>query len=58
MDRDQLQKLTQYLLAHHNKILPSAQRVADLLIDPKSQLNAMNGAPDPTAGAGMIVISK
>ncbi|XP_039247425.2 zinc finger SWIM domain-containing protein 4-like [Styela clava] len=54
MDRDQLQKLTQYLLARHNRVLPAAQKVADSLFDPMSELNVIRGAPDPTAGAGLI----
>ena len=51
-DRDQLQKLVQYLIAeHHVQILPTVQRLADELSHKRSTINLISGAPDPTAGA-------
>ncbi|CAH8868111.1 unnamed protein product [Trichobilharzia szidati] len=54
MSRSQLQKFAQYLIASHpNKILPSAQRLADQLLQPESTINKTSGAPDPTAGGSL-----
>ncbi|KAM5238222.1 zinc finger SWIM domain-containing protein 4 isoform 2-T2 [Ctenodactylus gundi] len=54
MDRDQLQKLVQYLIsAHHTEVLPTAQRLADEILLLGSEINLLHGAPDPTAGAGI-----
>ncbi|TPP63097.1 Zinc finger SWIM domain-containing protein [Fasciola gigantica] len=54
MDRSQLQKFAQYLIASHpNKVLPSAQQLADELLQPESSINKTSGAPDPTAGASV-----
>ncbi|KAA3677640.1 uncharacterized protein DEA37_0000511, partial [Paragonimus westermani] len=54
MDRGQLQKFAQYLIASHpNKVLPSAQLLADQLLQPESNINKTSGAPDPTAGASL-----
>lgn len=50
-DREQLQKLLQYIIAeHHVQILPTVQRVADDLLSRHSAINQICGAPDPTAG--------
>ena len=52
MDRPQLQKLVLYLIAqHHTEILPTAQRLSDQIMQRKSSINQIDGAPDPTAGA-------
>ena len=52
MDRPQLQKLVLYLIAqHHTEILPTAQRLTDEIMQRKSTINLIDGAPDPTAGA-------
>ncbi|GFU42288.1 zinc finger SWIM domain-containing protein 5 [Trichonephila clavipes] len=52
LDRQQLQKLVQYLIAeHHTEVLPTAQRLADDILQTKSLINRIAGAPDPTAGA-------
>ncbi|UYV76455.1 ZSWIM6 [Cordylochernes scorpioides] len=52
LDRQQLQKLVQYLIAeHHTEVLPTAQRLADDILHSKSLINRISGAPDPTAGA-------
>lgn len=51
LDRNQLQKLVQYLVARHSHILPTSQEIADLCCDPSSNINQLHGAPDPTAGA-------
>jgi hypothetical protein len=52
LDRCQLLKLVQYLISdHYTQVLPTAQSLADQLLDRKSQLNRIDGAPDPTAGA-------
>lgn len=54
MDRGQLQKFAQYLIASHpNRVLASAQHLADRLLQRDSQLNKTYGAPDPTAGGGI-----
>ena len=51
-DREQLQKLLQYLIAeHHVQILPTVQRLVDELAIKRSTINLIGGAPDPTAGA-------
>ncbi|KAI2809414.1 Zinc finger SWIM domain-containing protein 6 [Blomia tropicalis] len=51
-DREQLQKLLQYLIAeHHVQILPTVQRLVDELSHKRSSINLIAGAPDPTAGA-------
>lgn len=52
MDRQQLQKLLQYLIAeHHTEVLPTAQKLADEILQTRSIINKIAGAPDPTAGA-------
>ena len=52
MDRQQLQKFVQYLIAeHHTEVLPTAQRLADEILQQRSEINLIAGAPDPTAGA-------
>ncbi|GIX83488.1 zinc finger SWIM domain-containing protein 6 [Caerostris extrusa] len=52
LDRQQLQKLVQYLIAeHHTEVLPTAQKLADDILQTKSLINRIAGAPDPTAGA-------
>ncbi|KAF4520582.1 hypothetical protein B566_EDAN005993 [Ephemera danica] len=52
MDRQQLQKFVQYLIAeHHTEVLPTAQRLADEILQQRSEINRIPGAPDPTAGA-------
>lgn len=52
MSREQLQKFSQYLIAeHHTEVLPTAQKIADEILQAKSEINQLPGAPDPTAGA-------
>uniref|UniRef100_A0A182TV67 Uncharacterized protein n=1 Tax=Anopheles melas TaxID=34690 RepID=A0A182TV67_9DIPT len=52
MNRQQLQKFIQYLIAeHHTEVLPTAQRLADEILQQRSEINSICGAPDPTAGA-------
>ena len=52
MDRQQLQKFVQYLISeHHTEVLPTAQCLADEIMQRKSSINQIDGAPDPTAGA-------
>ncbi|KAL1457349.1 hypothetical protein MTO96_043505, partial [Rhipicephalus appendiculatus] len=62
LDREQLQKLLQYLIAeHHTEVLPTAQRLADEILQSRSLINRIAGTyvhielplgpPDPTAGA-------
>ena len=52
MDRFQLQKLVQYLITeHHTDVLPTAQKLADEILRKKSDINRIQGAPDPTAGS-------
>ncbi|XP_047516674.1 zinc finger SWIM domain-containing protein 5-like [Pieris napi] len=51
MDRQQLQKFVQYLIAeHHTEVLPTAQKLADEVLQARSAINRICGAPDPTAG--------
>lgn len=52
LDRQQLQKLVQYIIAeHHTDVLPTAQRLLDEMRQSFSEINQIQGAPDPTAGA-------
>lgn len=52
LDKCQLQKLVQFLISeHHTEVLPTAQSLADKMLNRNSILNAIGGAPDPTAGA-------
>lgn len=51
MNRQQLQKFIQYLISEHQQVLPTAQKLADQILQQKSEINAICGAPDPTAGA-------
>ncbi|KAM7536822.1 hypothetical protein Aperf_G00000085574 [Anoplocephala perfoliata] len=54
MDRDQLQKLAQYMIASHpDQVLPCAQNLAEGLLEEDSTMNKTLGAPDPTAGGGI-----
>ncbi|KAK2170592.1 hypothetical protein NP493_1146g00007 [Ridgeia piscesae] len=54
MSREQLQKFAQYLIAeHHTEVLPTAQRLADEILQSQSEINKLAGAPDPTAGASI-----
>ncbi|XP_028319113.1 zinc finger SWIM domain-containing protein 6-like [Gouania willdenowi] len=54
MNRDQLQKLVQYLITvHHTQVLPTAQKLADEILSHNSEINQVHGAPDPTAGASV-----
>ncbi|XP_077441909.1 zinc finger SWIM domain-containing protein 6-like [Vanacampus margaritifer] len=54
MNRDQLQKLVQYLITvHHTEVLPTAQKLADEILLRNSEINQVHGAPDPTAGASV-----
>lgn len=49
LDRDQLQKFAQYLIADlPRQILPIAQRLLDDLSSSRSEKNVTKGAPDPT----------
>ncbi|VVD04820.1 unnamed protein product [Leptidea sinapis] len=44
-------KFVQYLIAeHHTEVLPTAQRLADEVLQARSAINRICGAPDPTAG--------
>lgn len=45
MNRDQLQKLVQYLItAHHTEVLPTAQKLADEILSSNSEINQVHGA--------------
>ncbi|XP_066974337.1 zinc finger SWIM domain-containing protein 5-like isoform X2 [Macrobrachium rosenbergii] len=51
MDRQQLQKMVQYLISeHHTEVLPTAQKLADQILQHTHPINHIQGAPDPTAG--------
>ena len=44
MDREQLQKFAQYLIAeHHTNVLPTAQKLADEILQSKSEINQLAG---------------
>jgi len=44
MSREQLQKLTQYMIAaHHTDVLPTAQRLADDILNAHSDINSLPG---------------
>jgi hypothetical protein len=44
MDRQQLQKFVQYLIAeHHTEVLPTAQRLADEILQQRSEINRIPG---------------
>lgn len=44
LDRQQLQKLVQYLIAeHHTEVLPTAQRLADDILQTNSLINKIAG---------------
>ena len=62
LDRDQLIKFAQYLLYEHQNesIIETAQQLLDKLLSKEQQgqeedINAIAGAPDPTAGPGKAV---
>jgi len=45
MSREQLQKLAQYLIAaHHTDVLPTAQRLADDILNAQSDINSLPGS--------------
>lgn len=44
MDRQQLQKLVQYLISeHHTEVLPTAQRLADQILQQTHPINSIQG---------------
>lgn len=44
MNRDQLQKFVQYLISeHHTEVLPTAQRLADEILQLGSEINRVHG---------------
>ena len=62
LDREQLIKFAQYLLYEHQNesIIETAQQLLDKLLSKEQQgqeedINAIAGAPDPTAGPGKAV---
>ena len=62
LDRDQLIKFAQYLLYEHQNesIIETAQQLIDKLLSKEQEgqeedINAIAGAPDPTAGPGKAV---
>ena len=62
LDRDQLIKFAQYLLHEHQNesIIETAQQLLDKLLSKEQKgkeedINAIAGAPDPTAGPGKAV---
>lgn len=51
MNRDQLQKLVQYLItAHHTEVLPTAQKLADEILSSNSEINQVHGERTTCAG--------
>ena len=62
LDREQLIKFAQYLLYEHQNesIIETAQQLLDKLLSKEQKgqeedINAIAGAPDPTAGPGKAV---
>lgn len=52
MNRDQLQKLVQYLItAHHTEVLPTAQKLADEILSSNSEINQVHGEKTGTLAA-------
>lgn len=44
MDRQQLQKFVQYLISeHHTEVLPTAQKLADEILQQRSEINQIAG---------------
>ena len=44
MSREQLQKFAQYLIAaHHTEVLPTAQKLADDILNSDSHINRLSG---------------
>ena len=44
MNREQLQKFAQYLITeHHSEVLPTAQRIADEMLQAESEINLLPG---------------
>ena len=44
MSREQLQKFIQYLIAeHHTDVLPTAQKLADQILESDSEINRLPG---------------
>lgn len=44
MDRQQLQKFVQYLISkHHTEVLPTAQQLADEILQQRSEINKIPG---------------
>lgn len=44
MSREQLQKFAQYLISeHHTEVLPTAQKIADQILQAKSEINQLAG---------------
>ena len=44
MNREQLQKFAQYLISeHHTDVLPTAQNIADKILQAKSEINLLPG---------------
>ena len=54
MDRQQLQKFAQYLIAeHHTEVLPTAQRLADEILRQRSEINRIQGEKSGAQGHGV-----
>lgn len=57
MSRDQLQKFAQYLIAYHpNEVLPTAQKVADEILNRNSSLNQIRGKLLATSGLAFFSV--
>ena len=45
MSREQLQKFAQYLITeHHSDVLPTAQKIADQILQAESEINQLPGS--------------
>ena len=55
MNREQLQKFAQYLISeHHTDVLPTAQDIADKILQAKSEINLLPGKYQPTPDPQII----
>jgi hypothetical protein len=57
MDRQQIQKFVQYLIAeHHTEVLPTAQRLADEILQQRSEINRIPGKYDKNTLNKVLII--
>lgn len=57
MTREQLQKFSQYLISEHNDVLPTAQRLADEIMESQSTINMLQGSSEPQLSTVLLLFS-